>query len=140
MNINTSFSSLRLRVPARKLVWSVSAFTSDMHRAYEWEKQKPEWELRRGTFTEIWKQNWLGSRNYTWYFKPYPMPDDPPCIAALAGSWIYLQVNSWTQREQRIETTTNVFASFYYDQFLDNKTVRVFSWWWALIQPINNGL
>lgn len=32
--ILTSFSSLRLRVPVMKLVWSVSAFTSAMHLAW----------------------------------------------------------------------------------------------------------
>lgn len=40
----TSFSSLRLRVPVMKLVWSVSALTSDMHLA--WTSQNTGIELQ----------------------------------------------------------------------------------------------
>lgn len=37
----TSFSSFKLRVPVRKLVWSLSAFTSDIHLAWKKKQQIP---------------------------------------------------------------------------------------------------
>lgn len=87
----TSFSSLRLRVPVMKLVWSVSALTSDIHLAWP--------IVRMGIGIGIIRVYEFGGKEsksremrITWYFRPYPMPDDPPCIAiccSTAWNWNY---------------------------------------------------
>jgi hypothetical protein len=78
----TSFSSLRLRVPARKVVEPASARMSAIHRAC---KSRESRKRLRQVVQECFRRRCLLACLLAWYLRPpYTMPLDPPCIFSRA--------------------------------------------------------